>query len=137
MNTLSLSPLVFIQDGNGVCLIAGSYMLFEPGTGRPLRYPETQTNENGQALQNGGDQPMLTPEGNGPPFIRDFVGTGFHVGGGYVVTNRHLAVEPWTADESVQAMSASVRGQFRVTRIVAFFPGIRQPFVIRVRQTSA
>ena len=102
-----------------------------------MRYPETQTNENGQALQNGGEQPVLTPEGNGPPFIRDFVGTGFHVGGGYVVTNRHLAVEPWTADEGVQAMSASVRGQFRVTRIVAFFPGIHQPFPIRVRQTSA
>src|SRR5437588_4608766 len=136
INSLSLAPRIFGQYGNGVCLIAGSYMLFEPGTGRPLRYPETQTTEDGTALKNGGEQPVLTPEGNGPPFIRDFVGTGFHVGGGYVVTNRHLAVEPWTADEGVQAMSASVRGQFRVTRIVAFFPGIHQPFPIRVRQTS-
>ena len=136
IESLSLAPSVRGKYGNGVCLIAGSYMLFEPGTGRPLRYPETQTNENGQALQNGGEQPVLTPEGNGPPFIRDFVGTGFHVGDGYVVTNRHLAVEPWTADEGVQAMSASVHGQFRVTRIVAFFPGIHQPFLIRVRQTS-
>src|SRR5436190_6517334 len=126
IESLSLAPSVRGKYGNGVCLIAGSYMLFEPGTGRPLRYPETQTNESGQPLQNGGEQPMLTPEGNGPPFIRDFVGTGFHVGGGYVVTNRHLAVEPWTADEGAQAMSASVRGQFRVTRIVAFFPGIHQ-----------
>ena len=136
INSLSLAPRIYGQYGNGVCLIAGSYMLFEPATGRPLRFPETQTTEDGTVLKNGGEQPVLTPEGNGPPFIRDFVGTGFHVGGGYVVTNRHLAVEPWTADEGVQAMSASVHGQFRVTRIVAFFPGIHQPFLIRVRQTS-
>jgi S1-C subfamily serine protease len=136
IDSLSLAPRLRSQYGNGVCLIAGSYMLFDPSTGRPLRYPETQTNDSGQTIQTQGDQPLLTTEGNGPPFIRDFVGTGFHVGEGYVVTNRHLAVEPWTADEGVQALSTSVHGQFRVTRIVAFFPGIRSPFVIRVRQTS-
>ena len=79
---------------------------------------------------------VLTPEGNGPPFIRDFVGTGFHVGGGYIVTNRHLGVAPWTADEGVQAMSASVHGQFRVTRVVAFFPGQAKPFVLHIRQST-
>jgi hypothetical protein len=136
INSLSLAPRLRSQYGNGVCLIAGSYMLFEPGTARPMRYPETQTNEEGEAAQTAGEQPLLTAEGNGPPFIRDFVGTCFHAGGGYVVTNRHLAVEPWTADEGVASLGQSVRGQFRVTRIVAFFPGIRQPFVVRVRQTS-
>ncbi|HWW75227.1 MAG TPA: trypsin-like peptidase domain-containing protein [Pyrinomonadaceae bacterium] len=136
IRSLSLAPSLRSEYGNGVCLIAGSYMLFEPGTGRPYRYPETQTKEDGEALQTEGEQPLLTAEGNGPPFIRDFVGTGFHVGGGYVLTNRHLAVEPWTADEGVQAMGQSVKGQFRVTRLVAFFPGIRQPFVVRLRQTS-
>ena len=137
IKSLSLAPSLRSQYGNGVCLVAGSYMLFEPGTGRPMRYPETQTNEDGEALQSAGEQPLLTAEGNGPPFIRDFVGTGFHVGGGYVITNRHLAVEPWTADESVRSLGASVRGQFRVTRIVAFFPGVRYPLVLRLRQTSA
>ncbi|HEX8337201.1 MAG TPA: trypsin-like peptidase domain-containing protein, partial [Pyrinomonadaceae bacterium] len=136
INSLSLAPRLRSEYGNGVCLIAGSYMLFEPGTGRPMRYPESQVGEDGEAAQTAGEQPLLTPEGDGPPFIRDFVGTGFHVGSGYVVTNRHLAVEPWTADEGVQSLSQSVRGQFRVTRIVAFFPGIRQPFVVRVRQAT-
>ncbi len=136
IDSLSLAPHVRSQYGDGVCIITGSYMLFEPGTGRPLRYPEAQTNEEGEALQTEGEQPQLTPEGTGPPFIADFVGTGFHVGGGYVVTNRHLAVEPWSADESVKTLGTAVRGQFRVTRIVAFFPGHRQPFVLRVRQSS-
>jgi Trypsin-like peptidase domain len=136
IDSLSLAPRLRGQFGNGVCLIAGSYMLFEPGTGRPFRAPETQTNENGETLQSGGEQPLLTVEGNGPPFIRDFSGTCFHVGGGYVITNRHLAVEPWTAEEEVQSLAGSVRGQFRVTRLVAFFPNIRQAFVVRVRQTT-
>jgi S1-C subfamily serine protease len=136
INSLSLAPRLRSEYGNGVCLIAGSYMLFEPGTGRPMRYPGAQASEDGAAAEAAGEQPLLTPEGNGPPFIRDFVGTGFHVGSGYVVTNRHLAVEPWTADEGVQTLSQSVRGQFRVTRIVAFFPGVRQPFVLRVRQAT-
>src|SRR3954470_9751033 len=114
INSLSLAPRLRSQYGNGVCLVAGSYMLFEPGTGRPLRYPDTQTNEEGEAAQTAGEQPLLTAEGNGPPFIRDFVGTGFHVGGGYIVTNRHLAIEPWTADEGVDSLGKSVRGQFRV-----------------------
>ncbi len=136
IDSLSLAPRLRGQFGNGVCLIAGSYMLFEPGTARPMRYPEAQTREDGGALPSADEQPILTPEGNGPPFIADFVGTGFHVGGGYIVTNRHLAVEPWSADENVKAISTGLRGQFRVTRIVAFFPGIRQPFVVRVRQAA-
>src|SRR5947209_14663300 len=52
IDSLSPAPRLFGQYGNGVCLIPGSYMLFEPGTGRPLRYPETQTTEDGTALKN-------------------------------------------------------------------------------------
>src|SRR2546430_541855 len=87
IDSLSLAPSVRSQYGNGVCLIAGSYMLFEPGTGRPLRYPETQTNESGQAIQNGGGQPALKPEGNGPPFLSDFAGTGLPLRGGSTATD--------------------------------------------------
>ncbi|HEU4593960.1 MAG TPA: trypsin-like peptidase domain-containing protein [Pyrinomonadaceae bacterium] len=135
-DSLSMAPRLRSQYGNGVCLIAGSYMIFERGTSRPLRYPEAQTTEDGTTLQSGEDQTTLTPEGNGPPFIADFVGTGFHVGDGYVISNRHLVVEPWTANENVNALGASVRGQFRVTRLIAFFPDVRQPFPLRVRQGS-
>ncbi|HEX6622360.1 MAG TPA: trypsin-like peptidase domain-containing protein [Pyrinomonadaceae bacterium] len=135
--SLSLAPRLRGEYGNGVCLIAGSYQLVEAGTGRPLRYPETQQNEDGSVISNGAEQPVLTPEGNGAPYIADFVGTGFHVGGGYIVTNRHLVVEPWTANDGVQSLSASVSGQFRVTRLVAFFPDHTQPYVLRVRQATA
>lgn len=135
--SMSLAPRLRGEYGNGVCLIAGSYQLFEAGTGRPLRYPETQQTEDGSVITNGAEQPVLTPEGNGAPYIADFVGTGFHVGGGYIVTNRHLAVEPWTANDGVQSLSASVSGQFRVTRLVAFFPGHPQAYILRVRVSTA
>jgi S1-C subfamily serine protease len=136
IESMSLAPRLRSEYGNGVCLIAGSYVLVETGTGRPLRYPETQTNEEGAVLNNGAEQPLLTPDGNGTPYIADFVGTGFHVGDGYIVTNRHLVVEPWTANDGVQNLSASVRGQFRVTRLVAFFPGHTQAFPLKVKQTT-
>ncbi|MGB8506958.1 MAG: trypsin-like peptidase domain-containing protein [Pyrinomonadaceae bacterium] len=136
IKSMSLAPSIFSQYGNGVCLISGTYELVEAGTNRPLRYPETQQTEEGSTLQNGAEQPILTPEGNGTPYLADFVGTGFHVGGGYIVTNRHLVVQPWTANENAQTLSATVRGRFRITRIVAFFPGLRQSFVLHVKQSS-
>src|SRR5919107_4398631 len=80
IRSLSLAPHLRSQYGNGVCLMAGSYMLFEPGTGRPYRYPEAQAGEDAEASQAEGEQPLLTAEGGGPPFIRDFAGSCFHVG---------------------------------------------------------
>ncbi|HVF49637.1 MAG TPA: trypsin-like peptidase domain-containing protein [Pyrinomonadaceae bacterium] len=137
IDSLSLAPKLHSDFGNGVCLITGSYRLVEAGTGRPLRYAEFQTTEEGAALQNGEEQPILTPDGNGAPYISDFEGTGFHVGDGYVLTNKHLALEPWEADDRVKTLAASVRGEFRLIRLVAFFPGRRQPFVLRLRQAAA
>ena len=137
IDSLSLAPTLHGKFGNGVCLITGSYILVDAATNLPLRYPQAQTTEDGTALQTGDEQPILTPEGNGPVYINDYEGTGFHVGGGYVVTNRHLALEPWVADERAQSLSASVRGRFRLTRLVAFFPGKRQAFVLRFKAAAA
>src|SRR3989441_2282863 len=45
IKTISLGEVLRVNYGSGVCLISGSYMFVEAGTGRPLRFPETQTNE--------------------------------------------------------------------------------------------
>ena len=136
IDSLSLAPKLHSEYGGGVCLITGSYQIVDQATNLPLRYPEFQTTEDGTALQSGEPQPVLTPDGNGPVYINDYEGTGFHVGGGYVLTNRHLALEPWKADERVQQLSASVRGRFRLTRLVAFFPGRKQAFGLKCRQAA-
>src|SRR5437588_8827977 len=39
LNTLSLGEMLRVNYGGGVCLVSGSYIFVEPGTGRPLRVP--------------------------------------------------------------------------------------------------
>ena len=128
-NSLSLAVKLRSDFGNGVCLIAGSFYYVESGTGRPLRHPETQTTESG------GEQVALTPEGKGQIAEFEFVGTGFYVGDGYVMTNRHIA-QPWLADDRAQSLSSLVRGQPRVKKLMAYFPGHPQAFSLKSRQSS-
>jgi len=135
LKTLSLGELLRADYGGGVCLISGSYMFVEAGTGRPLRYPETQANESGGTVQNGKEAPVLTPEGHGAIAEYEFVGTGFHVGNGFVLTNRHV-VQPWQADERAQTLNSSVKGQPRLKKLTAFFPGSTQAIVLKIKQAG-
>ncbi len=107
-------------------------MFTEWGTGRPLRYPETQAAQSGAPTPSGNESPLLTPEGKGPVAEFEFVGTGFYVGDGFVLTNRHVA-QPWLADERAQTLTSSVRGQPRLKRLVAFFPDHPQPVTLKFK----
>src|SRR5688572_10869924 len=95
-DSLSLAVKLRSDFGSGVCLIAGSFYFVEAGTGRPLRYPEAQMGESGAAVQTD-ESTTLTPDGNAAVAEFEFVGTGFYTGGGFVLTNRHIA-QPWLAD---------------------------------------
>ena len=131
-NSLSLAPKLRNDFGGGVCLIAGSYYFVEQGTGRPLRYPEVQTNEEGTVVQNSNEPLQLTPEGTGAVYEREFVGTGFYVGDGYVLTNHHVA-QPWRADEGAQSLSSTVSSQPRLKRLMAYFPDVPQPMTLKFK----
>ncbi|HVG32247.1 MAG TPA: trypsin-like peptidase domain-containing protein [Pyrinomonadaceae bacterium] len=134
-DSLSLAPKLRSDYGNGVCLISGSYVFVERGTGRPLRYPEVQTNEDGVVIQNGADPLQLTPEGNGAVAEFEFVGTGFHVGDGFILTNRHVA-QPWLADERAQSLTSTASGMPRLKKLMAFFPESQQPLALKYKQSS-
>lgn len=138
INSLSLAPQIRSAYGGGVGLLTGSYILVEAGTGRPMRYPEFKVTEGEEAApEPTAGQPSLTAEGAGEPFEREFAGTAFHVGKGYVITNRHLTTEPWKADPSTELLTTGdVKVQFRITRLAVYFPGHKQPFPLRVKQTS-
>jgi serine protease Do len=130
-NSLSLAVKLRSEYGSGVCLIAGSFYFVEAGTGRPLRYAEAQMNDSGGTVQSGAPE-ALTPEGNAAIAEYEFVGTGFHVGQGFVVTNRHIA-QPWIADDRAQSISDSLKAQPRLRRLIAYFPNITQPIVLKFK----
>src|SRR6185436_5026006 len=129
--SLSLAVKLRAEYGSGVCLIAGSYYFVEAGTGRPLRYAETQLNDNGGAVQSGG-QDALTPEGNAAIAEYEFVGSGFHVGNGFVLTNRHIA-QPWLADDRAQSISVGLNAQPRLRKLIAYFPNIPQAIPLKFK----
>ncbi len=144
--TFSVANSVNIEYGNGVCLIFGVYDLVDRKNGKTLRYPDPNAfqPENYDPptvpVQEELVQPQLqmglTTEGNGTAVEYDFIGTGFHVGGGYIVTNRHV-VQPWKEDELVQQMIKSSDGRARIKRLVVYFPNIPQSFPLKIRQLGA
>jgi hypothetical protein len=146
IKTVSLAPNLRVEYGNGVCLIVGVYDLVDRKNGKPLRYPDPRTllpdpYEPAQQMEDGAQnttpqQMTLTTEGNGTPVEYDFIGTGFHVGGGYIVTNRHV-LQPWGEDELVKQMMKESGGRARVKRLVVYFPNFPQPFPLKLRQTAS
>jgi S1-C subfamily serine protease len=165
MKTVSLAPNLRVAYGSGVCLIVGVYDLVDRRTGKTLRYPdptafqpdpyepmEGEESKPQQQQQPGASQQQqqpsqnavvavppqfgLTTEGSGTPVEYDFIGTGFHVGGGYIVTNRHV-VQPWEEDDNVKQMMAQAGGKARVKRLVVYFPNLPQPIPLRMQQLSS
>jgi hypothetical protein len=140
INSLSLAPKLRSEYGDGVCLISGTYIFVENGTGRPLRYPQRQATADSDSETEGEEgtaqSESLTPDGTGAIAEFPYVGSGFHVGGGYILTNRHVGVEPWIADERSMVLSSTVSGKPRLTKLLAYFPGHRQAYPLKFRQTS-
>lgn len=142
MKTVSLAPNLRVEYGSGVCLIVGVYDLVEKRSGKVLRYADPQsfrpnpyepTQSEDPARPLAPPQIGVTTEGNGSTVEYDFIGTGFHVGGGYVLTNRHV-VQPWEEDDQVKLIMREANGRARVKRLVIYFPNFAQPFPLKVRQ---
>lgn len=142
MKTVSLAPNLRVEYGGAVCLIVGVYDLVDKRSGKVLRYADPQsfrpnpyepTENEDPSSQNMPAQVGITTDGNGSPIEYDFIGTGFHVGGGYIVTNRHV-VQPWEEDDNVKQMMQMGNGRARVKRLVIYFPNIATPFPMKVRQ---
>ena len=142
IDIFSLAPRLRSDYGNGVCLIVGVYDLVSRTNGKTLRYPDPQAVQvdpyepmppEDKVPQIADQQMALTTEGSGTPIEYDFIGTGFHVGGGYIITNRHV-LQPWSEDDLVKQMIRDSNGRARVKRLVIYFPNVQQPFPLKVRQ---
>src|SRR5688500_5920820 len=134
-DSLSLAVKLRSEYGRGVCLIAGSFYFVETGTGRPLRFAESQMNEGGSAVQSGNAPESYTPEGNGAVAEFEFVGSGFYVGQGFVITNRHIA-QPWVADDRAQSISVGLKAQPRLKKLIAYFPDFTQAIPLKFKAAA-
>lgn len=140
----SLAPNLRVEYGNGVCLIVGVYDFVDRKSGKILRYPDPtaippdpyEPAPAEEGFQKTPQQPGLTTEGGGSPVEYDFIGTGFHVGGGFILTNRHV-LQPWEEDEMIRQMIRVSNGKARVKRLVVYFPNLPQPIPLRVVQVGA
>jgi len=144
LRTVSLAPNLRVEYGGGVCLIVGVYDLVDKKTGKQLRYADPQADRpnpyepaptEDSVPRTINPQATLTTDGAGSPVEYDFIGTGFHVGGGYIVTNRHV-VQPWEEDDLVKQMMKDSNGRARIKRLVIYFPNYAQPFPLKVKQVG-
>lgn len=148
IRTVSLANNLRNEYGGGVCLIVGTYDLVSKRNGKVLRYPDPRTLApdpyepdmnptpmEGEESPVSAREPSLTTEGSGAPLEFDFVGTGFYVGKGYVLTNRHV-VQSWASDDSVKSLMRMGNGRARLKSVVVYFPNIPQSFALKIRDVS-
>ena len=142
IKSVSLAPNLRVEYGNSVCLIVGVYDLVEKKSGKVLRYADPQALRPNPYEPTASEDPArgtpqtqigITTEGGGSTVEYDFIGTGFYVGGGFIVTNRHV-LQPWEDDDQVRQMMKAANGRARLRRLVIYFPNVPTPFTLKIRQ---
>ena len=140
---VSLAPNLRVEYGTGVCLIVGVYDLVDKKTRKTLRYPDPEAfvpdpyepPPMEEGIYEMPEPQGLTTSGNGDPVEYDFIGTGFHVGDGYIVTNRHV-LQPWTEDDLVKQLMKDSKGRARIKKLVVYFPNFTKSFSLKVRKVN-
>lgn len=120
------------QDVPSVCLLHVAVAFNNQQTGQRLRY--AGLNPKGEPLQDSSGNPVLTLEGRGPEVMLDVFGTGFLVGPGRVLTNRHVA-EPWWKNDEISDLT-SQGFQAQISSIHAYFPGEDHGVAAEIQEIS-
>lgn len=120
------------KDVQSVCLLHVTVGFRSQDTDQRLRY--VGLNPQGEPIQDSDGNPLLTLQGNGPEVTVDVFGTGFTVGDGRVITNRHVA-EPWWNNDELSAVT-SQGFQAEISSIRAYFPGDPRAFHAEIDEIS-
>jgi S1-C subfamily serine protease len=133
---LTLPTKLWSEFNGGVCLISGSYIFMGSETRRPLRAMKNPKAEDKDTPGNV-ERPLPTGAGEGELAQVDYEGTAFHVGDGYLLTNHHIAVEPWKYDPLSKLFTSIVNAKPKLIRLSVYFPGRRQSVSLKVEQFSS
>ena len=125
VRSLSLPETVVSNFGKGVCLIYGSYSFIDPRVGREIKFKEPSANENPIGTDGSVN---LSVDGNGRVYEVEFMGTGFLVEKGLVLTNRHV-VQAWEDDLGSLIRQRGFRPKLK--ELLAYFPQTPQAFTLR------
>lgn len=126
LSSLFQASNIVATYGPGICLIYGTYSFVDPRTGREARFKEPTETSN--PIGPGGSV-GLHIDGNGPVYEVEFIGTGFLVGKGLVLTNRHV-VQPWV-DDPEASMIRSQGYTPRLKELHNYFPKRPQSFTLK------
>jgi len=145
IKTVSLAPNLRVEYGNGVCLVVGVYDLVDRRNGKTLRYPDPTAFQpdpyepaptfSEEGITEKPPPSGLTTDGSGSPVEYDFIGTGFHVGGGFIVTNRHV-LQPWEEDDMIKQLMKQSNGRPRIKSLIVYFPNFPQSFQLKIQQVA-
>ncbi|TAJ08000.1 MAG: FHA domain-containing protein [Nitrospirae bacterium] len=113
--------------GGSVGLLQGGYGFVEQGTGRPLRYQGFD--QDGHPFVDREGNPLVTVEGESPPIVIFYAGSGFLVDkAGTILTNRHL-VRMWDHYEPAREIMAT-GFEPRLAMLRIFFPDTGAAFAL-------
>lgn len=130
-NQIALPTDVVGQYGSGVCLVYGQYTYVDPRSGREARYKDGGELSN---LLGPNGSLNISVDGSGPPADLEFIGTGFQVASGMILTNRHV-VQPWD-DDPVTGVLRNHGLRPRLKELYVYFPKVKQPFPLRTLEVS-
>lgn len=124
---MNFAPNIAANYRDGVCLIIGTYS-YTDSQKRILRYID-HSFDNGSAVSADGKL-NVSFEGTGNIYSEEFTGTGFVVGEGKILTNRHIA-QPWFGDPNDKLIINSLGAKPEVKEIYAYFPQHKTPFALK------
>src|SRR5262249_51754088 len=120
------------ESAAGVALVVGEYLWMDSATNRPLRYQGQDAS--GDYLRDKDGRELTSFDGDGPPVVREFEGTGFLVDSGHLLTSGFV-LEPWELDPIYQNSSKDELTP-SIEMIHAYFPGVSKAAAVKIDHSS-